>query len=70
VADPSKIHMVGKGEVPIMHDGAGKLVTPREAAEAVKWFGKLWEEGTFDCQPQDYEFMVKECLIVEFLFDG
>jgi hypothetical protein len=70
MADLSKIHVVGKEEVPTMQDGAGTLVTPQQAAEAVKWFGKLCEAGTFDCEPQDYEFMVKECLVERCLMFG
>ena len=57
-------------EVLILRDGAGQLVTPQGAAEAVKWFGKLWAAGTFDCESQDYGFMVRECLVERCLMFG
>jgi hypothetical protein len=56
--------------VPTMRDGAGQLVTLKGAAEAIKYFGYLWAEGTFDCGPQDYEFMVRECLVERCLIFG
>jgi|HubBroStandDraft_5_1064220.scaffolds.fasta_scaffold2002739_1 hypothetical protein len=42
-----------------MYDGAGQLVTPQGAADAVKWFAELWASTEFDCGPQDYEYMVQ-----------
>lgn len=70
MADPSKIRIVGTKEASTMHKGAAKLVTPQEAAEAVRWFGELWAAGGFDCEPQDYEFMVRECLVERCLMFG
>jgi len=45
-----------------MYDGAGQIVSAEKAAEAVKWFAELWGSANFDCGPQDYEFMVKQCI--------
>jgi hypothetical protein len=53
-----------------MRDGAGKLVSTQKAADAVKWFATLWLLGAFDCEPQDYEFMVKESLVERCLIFG
>jgi hypothetical protein len=45
-----------------MYDGAGQLVTPQEAADAVKWFAELWASTEFDWGPQDYEYMVQRSI--------
>jgi len=45
-----------------MHDGAGQRVNQEKAAEAVKCFSELWGSGSFDCGPQDYEYMTKQCI--------
>ena len=45
-----------------MYDGAGQLVTPQGAADAVKWFAELWASTEFDCGPQDYEYMVQRSI--------
>jgi hypothetical protein len=47
---------------PLMYDGAGQLVGAENAADAVKWFAKLWASGLFDCGPQNNEFMVNESI--------
>jgi hypothetical protein len=47
---------------PAMHDGAGQPVSQERAAEAVKWFAEMWGNALFDCGPQDYEFMAKQCM--------
>jgi hypothetical protein len=68
--DPREIHIVQKREVPKTHDAARKPATPQDAAEALKWFRKLWAAGSFDCEPQDYEFMVQQCLVERCLMFG
>ena len=45
-----------------LHDAVGDVVTPEGAANAVKWFAELWKSGQFDCGPQDYEYMVRQVL--------
>ena len=51
---------VARGNCPEMHDGAGQLVSQEAAALAVKSFAELWGNCSFDCGPQDYEFMSRE----------
>ena len=48
--------------MPEMTDGAGGIVTPEKAAEAVKWFAEMWGNALFDCGPQDYEFMALQVI--------
>ena len=45
-----------------LHDAVGDVVTREGAANAVKWFAELWKSGQFDCGPQDYEYMVRQVL--------
>lgn len=46
----------------MMTDGAGQEVNETVAAKAVEQFAELWGSGSFDCGPQDYEFMASEIL--------
>jgi hypothetical protein len=47
---------------PKLYDGAGQIVSSEQAGKAVSAFAQLWGTAEFDCGPQDYEFMVKQCV--------
>jgi DNA-directed RNA polymerase subunit RPC12/RpoP len=49
-------------DIPKMIDGAGQNVSLSQAAKAVKAFVGLWRTDRFGCGPQDYDFMVQECI--------
>jgi hypothetical protein len=50
-------------------DATGQPVSTESAARAVNAFSGLWASGAFDCGPQDYGFMAKECHTAIVKFD-
>lgn len=43
-------------------DGAGCLVSEESTDKAVAALAQLWGSGNFDCGPQDWDWMVEQCV--------